>query len=376
MNSAGLYVHFPFCVRKCRYCAFYSVPDRRLAGRYLRCLIREIGQRADPGLACGTVYFGGGTPSLLGPDGAAEILGALREAFAIGPGAEVTVEANPGAVNIGDLGRIRAAGVNRIVFGAQSFSDEDLGFLGRIHSASDAVRCCAEARDAGFGNVGLDLIYGLPGRSQDHWREQMRSAAGLGPDHISCYSLTIEKGTPLWRDAAAGLVRMPDEEEARAMFLLTLDRMRSLGYGFYEISNFARSPESRCRHNLGYWSEMPYLGFGPSAHSFDGRRRSWNDPDLEGYVGRIESGRPPAGGGEDLTKAQIASEMQMLGLRTSEGADLGGIERDLCPGFIERTRGKAGELVSGGLAVMEGGRLRLTPGGLAVADAIAAALAP
>lgn len=369
---SGLYVHFPFCMRKCRYCAFHSTEDLGLAPRFLAALEREIRLRANPGLPCGTVYFGGGTPSLMPPGSFARILDALRESFSVHPDAEISIEANPGSATPRALGEMREAGANRISIGIQSFSDEDLGFLGRIHDAREAERSVAQAREAGFGNVGVDLIYGLPGRGIGHWGTQLEKAARAGPDHVSCYALSLEHGTPLARLAESGSFRMPSEEEAREAFLFTHSRLSDLGYAFYEVSNFARSGEFWCRHNMDCWAGGRYLGFGPSAHSFDGTRRSWNDAGAGGYIAALEDGSYPPGGGEDLTTEQLVEERVMLGLRTAGGVDIGGIEAEFQPGFGETNSGTIAGLVAAGLASADGSRLVLTVEGLLVADAVAA----
>jgi oxygen-independent coproporphyrinogen-3 oxidase len=370
-QEAGLYVHVPFCVRKCRYCAFYSVPSLDSKARYLRALAMEIGRRAEPGLLCDSVYFGGGTPSLLAPDEVAAILQDLRASFRILDGAEITLEANPGTVSERSLAAFRAAGVNRLSLGAQSFDDADLDFLGRIHRKEDIRAGFEAARAAGFENVGLDLIYGLPGRDRAHWLRQLDGAAALRPEHLSGYALSFEEGTPLGRLEAEGRVAPPGEEDARDLFLATLRRLPELGYAFYEVSNFARTPELRSRHNLKYWTGASYLGFGPAAHSFRTPERRWNAPDLDGYLASLERGEEPPGGRESLTPAQRALERLYLGLRTVLGAELAAIERDLSPGLRESNAALVTRLASEGLAVREGDTLRLTPEGLAVADAIA-----
>jgi len=367
--SAGLYVHVPFCVRKCGYCAFYSVPSLALRTRWLGALDREIARRAQPNLACDSVFLGGGTPSLLEPGEVAGILHALRRSFRLLEGAEVTLEANPGTVDLGKLAGFLSAGVNRLSIGAQSFDDEDLEFLGRIHRSDDVRRGFEAARAAGFENVGLDLIYGLPVRDRDHWNCQMEQAAALGPEHLSCYALSFEEGTALGKLLAEGRIAPPEEEEARDLFLHTRRRLEELGYAFYEVSNFARSSGLRCRHNLKYWFGAPYLGFGPAAHSFQPPVRSWNAPDVEAYVSALEAAGDPPGGSEILTSAQRALECLFLGLRTVEGADLDAIEA-LVPGFGARNEGSIRRIEREGLGRRSGARLALSPDGLAIADSL------
>jgi oxygen-independent coproporphyrinogen-3 oxidase len=370
-DPAGLYVHVPFCVRKCPYCAFASGTDRSLVPAYLDALEGEIGSRADPDLACDTVHFGGGTPSLLGPAEAGRILRTLTHAFRVADGAEITLEANPGTVTAETLRGFREAGINRIVLGAQSFSERDLAFLGRIHGPGDIRAAHDAAREAGFENLGLDLIYGLPGRSFSHWSDRLDEAIALGPAHLSCYALTLEEGTPFAERRERGALLPPGEEEAREHFLGTLRHLGERGYPFYEVSNFSRRGLHPSRHNAKYWIHTSVLGFGPSAHSFRAPEREWNVQSVEAYIEAVAGGRSPRAGGETLRPAQQAMERMALGLRTGSGVELERLEEDLAPGFRRANAEVIDGLLKEGLARREGERLLLTPEGLVVVDRVA-----
>ncbi len=377
--ACGLYVHVPFCLRKCRYCDFYSLAPPHPVSDYLEGVSAEIALAGKAGLSCDTVYLGGGTPSLLPAAAVAGILERLHGAFRIDTGAEVTLEANPGTVAGGQLASFRAAGVNRLNLGVQSLREEKLRFLGRIHGPAEAVRAFAAARAAGFERVGIDLIYGLPGESAGEWLSDLEAALALGPDHLSCYLLTIAPGTPLGRDLAAGRLQAVAEETAAELFLLTAARLAAGGFVHYEISNFARDlggagGPAVSRHNLKYWTGAPYLGFGPGAHSFLPPRRFWNLPDLGRWLAALRSGKPPAAGGEELDRGQRVLEALFLGLRTAWGVDLAGLREGLGWDLLAERAGAVAEFAGRGLLRVEGGRLFPTARGMLVAERLAVEL--
>jgi oxygen-independent coproporphyrinogen-3 oxidase len=376
----GVYIHIPFCIRKCAYCDFYSSTDLALKPVFLDALEREIRRRAPEQLLCDTVHFGGGTPSLLTPAEAARILAVLDAAVPLQPEVEITLEANPGTLGPDALSGFRAAGVNRLTLGVQSFQDPFLNRLGRIHTAGEARRQIAAARAAGFDNLGIDLIYGLPGQSPAAWRQDLEEAAGYGLAHIACYMLTLEPGTPLAERHRAGEFDPAPEEAVAELFLVTDQTLAENGYTHYEVSNFARiDPAAEegawvSRHNCKYWSYRPYLGFGPAAHSFLPPRRSWNHCDLARYLADVSMGRAPREGMEELSAAQQMTEIVMLGLRTKWGVELADFRRRFGAGPAAALAAAAEELIAGGLLSTGGGRLAPTLRGMLYLDTVTASL--
>ena len=376
----SLYVHIPLCERKCLYCDFYSVTDREALEAYLRALAGEI--RLVAGVGAGepvqSVFFGGGTPSLLQPVQLETILAPLHDGFRISPEAEVSLEANPGTVRLEQLAAFRALGVNRLSFGIQSFRDADLRFLGRIHDRAQALGCLALARAAGFGNVGIDLISSIPGQSLAGWDENLRRAVDLGPDHVSAYSLIVEPHTPLQRMVQAGQVRVAPSDLEAAMLERTMEVLEASGYEHYEVSSYAR-PGFRCRHNGAYWSHGPYLGFGPSAHSFrplaGGTQgwRWWNVADLREYLARLERRVAPVAAEERLGAGQMLRERIFLGLRTGRLA-LDRLADDFGEDVVAERHAVLRGLLEEGLADLDGRTLRLTRPGFLLCDEIGARL--
>ncbi|MFA5028536.1 MAG: radical SAM family heme chaperone HemW [Candidatus Methylomirabilota bacterium] len=376
-GTISLYLHIPFCRRKCRYCDFYSVEADGRVEPFLGALSREVALAAphDPGEEIATVYVGGGTPSLLSPEQIGRILADLQRRWPIQEDAEISLEANPGTLTDESLAGFRRLGVNRLSLGVQSFQDPLLGALGRIHDRAEAIRAVELARAAGFTDLSLDLIYAIPGQTMAQWEADLRTAIGLAPEHLSAYSLTIEQRTPLGRMVAAGATRPAPPEIEAAMLERTMERLAAAGYEHYEVSNYAR-PGFRCRHNQAYWSHADYLGFGPSAHSFrreDGWRRArrwWNVSDLGVYCARLEREDPPLEAEEALGRQELLAERIFLGLRRGE-LDLASLERIF--GWIpDGTHGGIlGQLELEGLATRAEGLLRLTPRGFLLCDEIA-----
>ncbi len=368
----GLYVHVPFCEHKCIYCDFYSIETFDLHGAYLDTVTREIALRSQTDVPvarrapCTSVFFGGGTPSLLTPVELARVLDALRAGFAVAPDAEITVECNPGTVDRAKLDGFRRAGVNRLSFGVQSFHADDLAFLTRIHSAEDAERAVRDARAAGFENINVDLMFSLPGQTAERWLANLHRALELGTTHLSCYSLTVERGTALSAMYDKGLVTLPGEESDADLFELTMQTLAAEGFHHYEVSNYAR-PGFECRHNLTYWRHEEYLGFGPSAHSTWNGRRSWNVSSLGAYVEQMSSGTLPVAGGEDLTMEMLREEYIYLRLR-SEGIVRGEFRARFGGDVIEENFALVERCLREGLLVLDGDVLRLTPAGFTVCD--------
>jgi oxygen-independent coproporphyrinogen-3 oxidase len=376
--SASLYLHVPFCERKCTYCDFYSIESRALQSDYLDALEQEITLEAPSwqGWEFGTVFFGGGTPSLLSPEEFERINDALRSSFRILPGAEWTVEANPGTISHESLEGYRLAGINRLSIGIQSFDADELKFLGRIHDAGQAEESVLIARAAGFDNVSVDLIYSLPGQTLDGWVRTLHRAVALAPDHISAYSLIVEHNTPLSRLVNAGRV-VPNAAETEAvLYEHTMAMLDGEGFEHYEVSNYAREGK-RSLHNSAYWRHIPYLGLGPSAHSFTyaegwrSGRRSSNIANLSTYVAKLREGESPRSMEEHLSETDLVNERLFLGLR-SDGVDVSRFAMDFEAPPPAEAISVLEDLVAAGKVVRENSVYRLTPRGYLVCDEIAA----
>jgi oxygen-independent coproporphyrinogen III oxidase len=373
----ALYIHFPFCIQKCLYCDFNSVADSRIApADYTAALLREMELRRETladQVSAPTLYFGGGTPSLLEPKLVALLIEAAAEFYGLAAGAEITIEANPGTVTRERLAAYRAAGVNRLSLGVQSFNDSLLQRLGRVHSAAQALAAFEAARSAGFANVGVDLIHSLPGQDPALWLAELERAVALAPEHISAYGLTIEEGTPFHALARGGELALPGEEEAAGMFEETATVLGEAGYEHYEISNFARSG-CRSRHNQVYWCRESYLGFGAGAHSFlatprFGRR--WHNPERpELYLQTLESGLAPQEGLTAPTEREAKGERLFLGLRMMEGVDGELFREEFGVSIVAAYPAELPGLLAEGLLEWEGGRLRLSRRGILLANQV------
>ena len=318
----GLYVHIPFCRSKCQYCDFYSVTDKedRLLDSYMDAVcrhIREAGALA-PGYVVDTVYFGGGTPSFFGADGLAAILSTIRKSFDVSPSAEITFEANPDSVSDRLLRRLRNEGFTRVSLGIQCDNDEILKKIGRPHNYQQAVNAVKRIRKAGFKNLSVDLMYGLPGQTLESWQTTLKHVLALQPEHISCYGLKLEEGTPMYDYQA--YYNLADDDTQADMYLSAIEILRNHGYRQYEISNFCRKGQVS-RHNLKYWTGGEYLGFGPDASSdFAGRRFSIIR-DLQGYIAGIQSGGQVLGEVQQIPNRERAGEYLMMRLRITSGLD-------------------------------------------------------
>jgi oxygen-independent coproporphyrinogen III oxidase len=387
LETVSLYLHIPFCHAKCHYCDFNSYAGMLgVRDQYVDVLEQEIalaGQRAR--LAdgrtrrCRTVFFGGGTPSLLAANQVARLVAAARRAFTLDAAAEITLEANPGAIERGHLGDLRAAGVNRLSFGAQSFDPGLLRWMGRIHTAGEIEEAVQAARAAGFTSINLDFIYALPGQSLHMWAETLDRAVALGPEHLSLYSLIVEEGTPLHRWVAEGRVRPADEDLAADMYELAERRLADAGYEQYEISNWARAGHA-CQHNLTYWRNLPYIGLGAGAHSsFAGQRYAEARPIRE-YMRQVRASceAPMAGqrGGEETALPAGAvvecetispelemAETAMLGLRLVDGLSLTDFADRFGQSFDTTLGPRVADVRALGLLQQIGDHLRLTERG-------------
>jgi putative oxygen-independent coproporphyrinogen III oxidase len=360
----GLYVHVPFCRTKCRYCGFYSVAEDDGHARWLEALAGEAVGKAEQWSEFDSCYVGGGSPSVLRDSLLGQLVGSLRRAFRIAEDAEWTLEVNPADVTRERARTWLSLGFDRVSVGVQSFDPRELRWLGRRHDPSQARLALGCLRAAGFDDLGIDLIQGLPGQSLESRLASLDRALDFEPEHLSCYELTLEPGTPLAAETEAGRCELPDPDRAADAWLATSERAVARGYVHYEVSNFARSLAHKSRHNAKYWAQVPYLGLGPSAHSFDGRLRWHNLRSVGDYCRAIESGARPIAGEESLSDEQLRWERVSLGLRTSDGIaidDLGATE----------PAAELAELMDQGLLARVDRRLVPTPKGLLVADALA-----
>jgi len=375
MKIPGLYIHVPFCIRKCGYCDFYSVTSTSLIPEYLEALFREMEMYRGRFDAFDTVYIGGGTPSVLSAEQIRGILATIRSNVDLLPDREITVETNPGDLSLPYLESLREIGINRLNIGAQSFDQKVLDFLGRRHSAEEAASAIVDARKVGFGNIGLDLIYGVPGHEVASWLDTLNRALSFEPEHLSCYQLTVEEKTPLGRTCARGECTVPGEELQYQFFMKTSENLENAGYIHYEVSNFARGMTFASRHNQKYWDHSPYLGFGPAAHSFQGNQRWWNHRSVEKYVSTIRSGNFPIREQEVLSVEQLRLESLYLGLRTRVGMNLKEISNEVGKGFDTKGNNFIDQLLRKDLVTIRNGFVRPTRSGLAVADGLTALLA-
>lgn len=367
----GLYCHIPFCRTRCAYCDFYSVTAIARIDEYLAALAREIEMYRPEFARFDTIYLGGGTPSLLDVSRIAGLLEAIHRAFTILPGVEITIEVNPADWAADTLTELRRLGINRLTIGVQSLDDAELRLLGRRHTRDQALQAVQDAVAAGFDNIGLDLIYNLPGQAWSTWEDTLQQAVRLAPAHLSCYELELKPQTPLGQRAAAGAFPARTEEDERTFFLRTAEILEASGYIQYEVSNFARRLELASRHNQKYWDHTPYLGLGPAAHSFQAGRRWWNHASLADYLHDLAQGRPPIQASEQLGADALCLEDIFLGLRTRAGVDLERLKRLYGRDLLREHARVLEEYRRNGLIEISDGRLRPTRAGMAVADGLA-----
>jgi oxygen-independent coproporphyrinogen III oxidase len=366
----SLYIHIPFCVRKCRYCGFYSTTySSGRVDEFMSGLIREAAMYRDDfsHRPFSSIYIGGGTPTVLSPEQLGLLVRVIREHFPIDNSIEFTVEANPNTVTSEKLSLLLALGVNRLSLGIQSFSDDILQTLGRLHNGEQAADAFRLARSMGFRNIGIDLIYGIPGQTETHWEETLDAAIALKPEHVSAYSLSLDHGSQFMREAEAGAFTMPDDEVVAAMYERTVQTLNNARYEHYEISNFSL-PGYECRHNMNYWDRGEYLGLGPGAWSFISGRRYANIPDIAEYSQRMSTGRSAVDDQETIGPEPSAMEMILLGLRTMKGLDLLRFEMEYGPDFLRRLESNAVPLRDAGLLRVTDGRLMLTERGILLSD--------
>jgi oxygen-independent coproporphyrinogen-3 oxidase len=368
--TLGLYIHIPFCRSKCAYCDFYSLAGQEARmDDYQRALLAHLAEAAPraKGYRVDTVYFGGGTPSYYGEKRLRALLKAIKKQYQVDKGAEITLEANPDSVDGKQLKALRRAGFNRLSLGVQSAHDGELASLGRPHTFDQARQAVELARKAGFSNLSLDLIYGLPCQSPELWQDTVEQALLLAPEHISAYGLKVEEGTPLYSRVQRG-ERLPDDDAQADCYLWTVQRLEQAGYEQYEISNFAK-PGFPSRHNLKYWLTQPYMGFGPGAHSDFGQRRYSFVRDLEGYISGVLKGGAIVDEDESIPQKERSGEYLMLRLRTAQGVDGEEYRRAFFMNFAPLEQ-RLRLYETQGLAQKRGERWRLTPQGFLVSNQI------
>jgi len=359
-QDIALYIHFPFCRRRCSYCSFVSYQGREAdIPVYVKALNKELAVRA-AGQRVRSIYFGGGTPSLLSPEQVREILSTVYSLFAVEAGAEVTLEANPGTIDRRYLTAVKAIGINRLSLGMQSLDDNELALLGRIHTASEARAAVRLARDAGFTNLSFDLIYGLPNQALAGWRKTLDDVIDLNPEHISLYPLTLEDRVPLRLAIERGEIPQIDPDLTADQYELAQDMLQEHGYNHYEISNWAKEGYE-CRHNLVYWHNLPYLGAGVAAHSYIDGHRLANTADLDSYLNAFSGNLLPARElDEEIGPELKLSETVILGLRLSEGIGLDDIKRRFGVDLLRHYERQINETAASGLLEYSGQRIRLT----------------
>ncbi len=369
---AGIYLHVPFCGSKCVYCGFYSVANTRQKDLYLDALHQEIDLRKGylSGAPIRTIYFGGGTPSLLELSEIEKILQHLGKNFDLSKVEEITLEANPEQLSLGYCQALRQVGVNRLSIGVQSFQDHVLRFMGRRHTAAEAQEAIRNARAAGFSNISLDLIYGVAERDDQQWRDDIATALRTGVTHLSCYALTPEENSILYKQIQTARHAPVDDEQAARQYEILLQALRDTAFQHYEVSNFAL-PGYASKHNASYWDHTPYLGLGPAAHSFNGTSRQWNAANISQYAEDVRWGND-CDERETLSPTDLFNEAILLGLRTRDGLDLEAIATRYGAENVKTLRTYFQQEVNAEHYEQQKSRLRLTEAGLWFADGIAA----
>lgn len=374
MIAAGIYVHIPFCSSRCSYCDFATgLYQGELAERYVRALEQEIGSSLHVGQRVDTIYFGGGTPSLLAPSQLERILTTVFERFEVDETAEITLEINPGSATPEKLRDFRRLGINRASFGAQIFDDAELAKLGRSHNTADTLRTFADLREAGFTNVSFDLIAGLPGQTLEGWQRNVEQALALQPEHLSFYLLEVHSGTPLAEHIRRGIQPVPDEDLAGVMYRSMLEQASEGGYEHYEISNLCWS-NFHSRHNVKYWTGEPYYGFGCSSHSYDGQVRRWsNERDVRKYVELVERGESPVVEEQELSQDEVRAEALFLGMRLMRGIDVRWYRESFGVDLRDEHGDDLDRFCKAGLVEFDGVLLKLTRTGALLSNEVFAA---
>lgn len=363
-EKPGLYIHVPFCTAKCPYCDFYSTDESDLISAWLKALEKEAVFYKDRFSRFGTIYLGGGTPSVLSRQSLEKLMESVYRHFSFSSDAEITIEANPNDLTPDKTKTLCNLGFNRISLGVQSFDEQELRFLKRRHTAAEATRAIDLIRKTGFKNLGIDLMYAVPGQTSHSWLHTLSRAVSFNPEHISCYQLTLKEETPFWYQMQKGLIKLPEETDEELFFLATAEFLQDSGYTHYEISNFARAEKFYSVHNRKYWQHAAFLGLGPSAHSFFENTRWWNCRSVKKYNRLLEEGSAPVDGREKITDEQRRLEALFLSFRTRRGMELETFKtykrvESVLPGLIESK-----------LVKITGRRIVPTTRGLLVADSL------
>jgi oxygen-independent coproporphyrinogen-3 oxidase len=371
---AGIYLHIPFCRQACNYCNFHFATSLRYKDPVIGAMMKEAELEKDyaPGEPIHTVYFGGGTPSLLHEKDIAQLMNALRHNFPVQPGAEITLEANPDDITADKLQAWKDLGINRLSIGIQSFFEEELRWMNRAHNARQARECIELSLKYGFDNFSIDLIYGSPLLTDEGWRQNVDTATAYGISHLSCYALTVEERTPLHKLVNAEKKTNVDQDKQARQFLLLMQWLGDAGYEHYEVSNFAK-PGFRSKHNSSYWRGEKYIGLGPSAHSYNGKERRWNVANNNVYMRSVMENVPERET-EDLTSTQRLNEYVMISLRTMEGMDLNVVETQWGTATRQGMEKRLRNFINSNLVLLQGSSVRLTNQGMLMADGIAAEL--
>jgi len=367
---AGIYIHIPFCKQKCYYCDFYSLPGYKHKSKYIDALCKEIDMRKGffNEQSVDTIYFGGGTPSMLYIEDINRILTTVKRTFNVSDNAEITFEANPEDMGYDFIPELLNIGVNRLSIGIQSFFDDDLLFMNRKHSSDDAVRCVERAASAGFNNISIDLIYGIQGLDIGKWEQNINRALSLPVQHISAYHLTIEPRTVFSHYLKRGIINVTEEEDSLEQFSLLIEKTEEAGFRQYETSNFAKEGFIS-RHNSSYWKQIPYLGFGPSAHSYSGSERMWNVRSVDEYIESVNKGTIPYTG-ENITPDMAYNEYVITSLRTMWGIDMNYIKQNFGDNRYTFLVNESSKFIDSRQLAIDNNKLVLTKKGQFIADNI------
>lgn len=365
MPVSYLYIHIPFCLRKCLYCDFFSISfDKSLSEEYIDVVLMEINIRKDSLGRLKTIYIGGGTPTVLSPKGLDRLFQKLKD-IPWSEEIEITIEANPGTIDSEKIRILKEFGVNRFSLGIQSFIDRELKLLGRIHNSCEGMRAIELIRNEGVKNLSIDLIYGIPGQSVTDWQYNLSRAIEYSPEHISTYELTPEKETSLYDLITGGRLKKPDEDRIIDMYYHTIERLKREGYIHYEISNFAKDG-FQCKHNLNYWNRGEYIGVGAGAHSFEDEMRRVNLRDVRKYIDTVKKGLSPYEEETVISETEALKEYLFLGLRKREGINARAIKERFKIDIITASS----DLISNGLLEVKGDSLRLTSKGITLSNSI------